>query len=354
MKNFDTRVYSVSDFLEWENNELLNLSPDFQRRGVWKETAKSYLIDTLLRGKPIPKIIITQELKGKRNIRVVVDGQQRLRSILEFIDDGFKISRAHNDQFAGYTYSMLPAKVKQDLLSYELGVDVIFNLPYEEMLDIFSRLNTYTVKLNKQEQYNALFLGYYKQAAYRLGYRYVQYFLDSNILTKPAVTRMGEAELSADLLMALIGGVQARPNVEQYYSEYEDAIGPLAKAESDFDRIMSYIGAIYPASDLSQTNWNRLPLFYTLFTSLGHFMVGIKGLKPNLRVRITKQSISRLRVILDAISVRYDEVWIDKDKPSAPKDYKTFIDYSRRHTTDTTTRIYRTEFLCKKLKSGLS
>lgn len=65
MKNFDTRVYSVSDFLEWEGNGLLNLSPDFHRRSVWKEKAKSYLVDTLLRGKPIPKIIITQELKGK-------------------------------------------------------------------------------------------------------------------------------------------------------------------------------------------------------------------------------------------------------------------------------------------------
>ena len=43
MKNFDTRVYSISDFMEWYNNDLLELSPDFQRRSVWSEQAKSYL-----------------------------------------------------------------------------------------------------------------------------------------------------------------------------------------------------------------------------------------------------------------------------------------------------------------------
>jgi hypothetical protein len=355
MKNFDTRVYSVSDFLEWESNGLLNLSPDFQRRGVWKEKAKSYLIDTLIRGKPIPKIIITQELEGRRNIRVVVDGQQRLRSILEFINGDFKISRAHNKEFASHTYSTLPVEVRQDLLSYELGVDVLFDLKYEEMLDIFSRLNTYTVKLNGQEQFNAKYLGYFKQAAYRLGYKYVQYFLDAEVLTKANVTRMAEAELAADLLMALIGGVQASSNVEQYYSRFEDDPGPLEEVEARFDEIMSYIGSIYPPTEITQTNWNRTPLFYTLFTSLGHLLFGLEGIDVQRpKKKISVKDVGKLRVRLDEVSVRYDEVWRDKDSPNAPTDYKTFIDFSRRHTTNANARIYRTEFVFKKLLGALS
>jgi hypothetical protein len=354
MKNFDTRVYSVSDFLEWESNGLLDLSPDFQRRSVWKEKAKSYLIDTLLRGKPIPKIIITQELEGRRNIRVVVDGQQRLRSILEFISDDFKISRAHNLELAGLTYSTLPTPLRQEFLSYELGVDVLFGLSYVEMLDIFSRLNTYTEKLNGQEQFNAKYLGYFKQAAYRLGYNHVLYFLDAGILTKAKVTRMAEAELSADLLIALIGGVQTNANVERYYAEFEDEVGPIEKVENEFERVMSFISSIYPAEEISQTNWSRIPLFYTLFTTIAHFLFGLEGLQPSLRIRISKQSVGRLRVMLDEISVRYDEVWEDRDNPSAPVDYKTFIDYSRRHTTSTQARVSRTEFLCAKLKKTIA
>ncbi len=44
MKNFDTRTYSISDFVEWDKSGLLELSPDFQRRSVWSDKAKSYLI----------------------------------------------------------------------------------------------------------------------------------------------------------------------------------------------------------------------------------------------------------------------------------------------------------------------
>jgi hypothetical protein len=56
MKNFDSRTYSVNDFLEWESRSQLELNPRFQRGPVWSPAAKSFLIDTMLRGKPIPKI----------------------------------------------------------------------------------------------------------------------------------------------------------------------------------------------------------------------------------------------------------------------------------------------------------
>ena len=64
MKDFDSRSYSIADFLEWQKNNLLELSPDFQRRPVWSQNAKSFLIDTILRGKPIPKILITLKLSN--------------------------------------------------------------------------------------------------------------------------------------------------------------------------------------------------------------------------------------------------------------------------------------------------
>ena len=176
MKNFDTRVYSIADFLEWHNNGLLELSPDFQRRSVWTEKAKSYLIDTIITGKPIPKILITQRLEGARSVRVVVDGQQRLRAILGFINDDFKISRAHNKALAGSTFSKLAPETQKEYLQYELGVDLLLGVDYEEILDIFARINSYTVSLNKQEKINAAYLGFFKQFVFKHGYQYVKYF----------------------------------------------------------------------------------------------------------------------------------------------------------------------------------
>lgn len=87
-------------------------------------------------------------------------------------------------------------------------MDVLFGTPYEELLDIFARINTYTVKLNQQELFNTEYLGYFKNRVYTVGYRYVSYFREASLLTTAQITRMGEAELCADLLAALCGGVQ--------------------------------------------------------------------------------------------------------------------------------------------------
>ena len=354
MKNFDTRVYSISDFMEWYNNDLLELSPDFQRRSVWSEQAKSYLTDTIIRGKPIPKILISQRLEGKRTIRVVVDGQQRLRTIIGFINGDFKISRAHNKQFAGYVFDRLPQESKDDFLQYELGVDLLFNISYEDILDIFARINSYTVTLNKQEKINAKYLGYFKQYAFRYGYKYVRYFIDGKVLTKAKVTRMAEADLVADLFVSLVGGIQTNKNVEQYYKKFEDEIGNFEDIASRFDKVMSFVGAIYPPEELAETNWARNHLFYTLFTSLAHFLYAIEGPQPDLRTNITETSVGKLRVRLDEISAKYDEISNDIDNPNHPAEYKRFIDHARRKTTDTSVRIARTNFVCEKMLSALT
>jgi len=350
MKNFDTRVYSISDFLEWHRNGLLELSPDFQRRAVWSEKAKSYLIDTILRGRPIPKILISQRLEGSRTIRVVVDGQQRLRAITEFVNGDFPISRAHNEKLAGKRYGGLSADIQDEFLKYELGVDLLFSRAYEDILDIFARINSYTVMLNKQELLNAKYLGYFKHSVYRLGFKYVDYFLRAGVLSKAKVTRMAEAELAGDMLMAILGGVQTNKSIEQFYKKYEDEGAVIPLAVEKFDNTMSHIGETYPPEELQNTNWSRVHLFYTLFTSIAHCLYGLDGLDKKLRVSLKRKQLGQVRICLDGISSRYDEVAADMDNPDAPKDYKQFITLSRRATTDTASRIERANFVCKKLQ----
>src|SRR4051812_21042272 len=53
-------LYTVSDFVTWYKEGSLILNPDFQRRSVWKPGAKSFLIDTIMRGLPIPIILIRE------------------------------------------------------------------------------------------------------------------------------------------------------------------------------------------------------------------------------------------------------------------------------------------------------
>lgn len=349
MKNFDTRTYSVADFIEWSKNKLLELSPDFQRRSVWSDKAKSYLIDTVLRGKPMPKIIIQQKLVGQKNIRVVVDGQQRLRAILEYYEGAFKVSKAHNKQLANHTYDTLSEELQKDYLKYELGVDLLFDTPYQELLDIFARLNSYTVKLTQQELFNASYLGFFKTIVYKLGYRYVNYFLESNVISKAQVTRMAEAELAADLFISLLDGVQTNKQVESFYKTYDDNAANLDEITRRFDKTMSFVGAIYTPAQLKNTNYSRIHLFYSLFTAIAHQLYAIGGIEKKYRKGISEKTIAKIRVILDDISAKYDEVTAGADIDAFPKDFRDFINYARRGTTDTAARRYRTTYICKKI-----
>ena len=292
-------------------------------------------------------------MEESRTIRIVVDGQQRLRAIMEFINGDFGISRAHNQQLAGKRYEGLSPDSQKEFLKYELGVDLLFSLAYEDILDIFARINSYTVTLNKQELLNSKYLGYFKQAAYQLGFKYLDYFLRAGILTKAKVTRMGEAELAGDMLMAIVGGVQTNKSIEQFYKKYEDEESGLPLAVEKFDNTMSHIGEIYPPEELLNTNWSRIHLFYTLFTSIAHCLYGLESLERNYRVSLKKKNLGQARVCLDDISARYDEVAEDLDNPDAPKDFKQFIMRSRRGTTDTVSRIERASFVCKKLKENI-
>ena len=86
-KNFDFRPYSINDFREWNERGELKLSPKFQRRRVWSDKAKSYLVDTILRGLPIPPVFIRQQIdqKTRKTIREIIL-QSTIKIIVKFYD----------------------------------------------------------------------------------------------------------------------------------------------------------------------------------------------------------------------------------------------------------------------------
>jgi uncharacterized protein with ParB-like and HNH nuclease domain len=64
----------------------LELKPPFQRQPVWSNKQKQYLVESILLGLPIPEIYLQIEIDDDQKLKhYVVDGQQRIRSILQFI-----------------------------------------------------------------------------------------------------------------------------------------------------------------------------------------------------------------------------------------------------------------------------
>jgi len=354
MKKFDARSYSIADFLEWSANGLLDLSPKFQRRGVWTRAAKSFLIDTILRGKPMPKVLLTQDLVAKKNVRTVVDGQQRIRTILEFASDGFTVLKSHNADFSGRKFSQFSPEEQSIILQYEVGVDLLYNVSLADMLDIFARINTYSVTLNAQEKLNAKYLGVFKTQAYELGHAYAKYWLDSGVLTEKIISRMGEAELASDLLVALVNGIQTSKNIEKFYKSYEslDSVPQdVSDAVNKFHETMAWVGAIYPAKELSATNWQRPHWFYTLFTCVAQALSPVTGIAEAKSPPLTEATVASWRSALDEISAQYDVYTAPDLAGDVPAAIARFINYSQRRTTDTDARIERAKFVLQQIQA---
>ncbi|WCK54756.1 DUF262 domain-containing protein [Aneurinibacillus sp. Ricciae_BoGa-3] len=338
MKDYDSRTYSINDFVEWEERKQLEISPKFQRRSVWSPQAKSYLMDTIIRGKPLPKIFIRQitNAETRTTIREIVDGQQRIRTILNFLKDGFTISTVHNEQYGGMHYSELPKEVKGDILKYEIAVDLLLDLEDRDILDIFARLNTYSVSLNKQELFNAKYFGYFKQLVYRLSFEYSKFWFDNELFTSTKIMRMAEAELTSDLLVAMLDGIQSKKNVEKYYIKYDENFEQRDVIEENFKSTMDLIGDIFEGT-LKETNYSRVPVFYGLFVALYHLNFGIEGLLAS-SVPIKPNDYAKVRSALSNI----DDILTMNP---VPEKYQDFYNSTTKATTDVPSRRTRCEFM---------
>ena len=232
-------VYTALDFLEWQRSGALDLRPYFQRGSVWTPKAKSYFIDTLLRGYPVPVMFLQNKPNPKtlRNVRQVVDGQQRLRTMLAYIDieclpdatddDIVRIMRAHNRELAGVQFKQLPEVFQQRLLNTEFSVH---NLPSKledsELLQLFARLNSTGERLNDQELRNARYHGAFKTLAYELAYSQLDRWKTWGLFTPRSLAQMKEVELTSELMMVVIHGMASKSkiNIDNFYRRFDDDI----------------------------------------------------------------------------------------------------------------------------------
>src|SRR4051812_23406357 len=91
----DEGKYSIAELLDWHRKRELVANERYQRgAGLWPSSAKSYFIDTIVREFPFPKVYFYEriDMSTKRPKREIVDGQQRLSTIFEFIDNTFAMT----------------------------------------------------------------------------------------------------------------------------------------------------------------------------------------------------------------------------------------------------------------------
>ena len=304
--------YRVSDFISWQRSKTLVLSPSFQRRAVWKSGAKSYLIDTIARGLPIPIIFLRDQRSDLSSLepnREVVDGQQRLRTLISYIEpsllddynpinDDFQVNSVHNEQLANRSFREIPRNVQQRILDYQFSVHVLSSsVDDREVLSIFARMNSTGIKLNAQELRNANFYGAFKTSMYRISSAHLPRWRSWSILNEDSIARMQEVELTTEFALLMFEGITSKRKnaLDEIYETNDEKYPERAEVERRFGIVMDTIDDKF-GSEISSQPFSRRTLFYSLFAFVYDFQFGLGSpLKKANAKAMPNRIVTRIR-----------------------------------------------------------
>jgi hypothetical protein len=258
----------------------LALTTEFQRNSVWPSAAKAYLIDTILNDRPIP-LLFLQRVSSAQTGRpgyAVIDGQQRLRAIFDFIDDRFRLTQSNKKApYYKKKYSELVQRYQDAIHAYDLPVQELTGYTDDDIKDVFVRMNRYVVKLSPQELRHAKGSGKFSEFVERIGKW--DFWKTHRIITAQQRKRMRSVEFAAELTILLIEGPQDKKSaIELYYGQYRDRFPDGHRIESRLKMFMSWLDSALP--DLATTRFRSPTDLYSLVGALNE----ITGAAAKVRV----------------------------------------------------------------------
>lgn len=258
-------------------DKKLEIAPDFQRRFVWTQEHQEKFIDTILNGFPFPEIYVC---RGETNIKTlkttekVIDGQQRLTTIVNYIENNFD-----KELTIVKPFNELDEDVRESFLEYELVVRDIGKVSDETIREVFRRINLTKFKLEDIEIHNAVYDGKFISSAKNLSSQIdlIKYdvFYDSEL------TRMVDVHFFLLVLSTLENesyftrDTEVEKCIIAYNEIYENEKlrkGQILKAFHSLDSLELPLDSI----------WFRKSNFFTLIIELAKEELSLEGLKDKL------------------------------------------------------------------------
>lgn len=261
--DYDVSLQTIAWFNERRlTDDSLIISPKFQRRPVWLEKERVSLMSTICSGLPFPEVyiqVVTDLDTGKQRY-VVVDGQQRITSILMFIDG--EISLLPDENQVSKTLRDLTASQQEKFWDYKVVVRSLRNTSDAEIRDLFTKLNTNNIALNDQELRNARYTGKFKLCAERLADN--PFFQNIGLFTAREVRRMEDIEFVSELLLLAVWGVTNKKDLlDDAYAEFNEDFPREAEIENEFNVAVNLLNSLVTTQNASYAKTKST--FYSLF-----------------------------------------------------------------------------------------
>lgn len=222
---------SISNFHEEYQINKYEMNPPYQRLSVWSIEKKAFFIDSILKNLPIPPIFLRQKVNaesGKTSYEVI-DGKQRLESIVQFINGDFSTSDEgedpfHDEDLAGKYFSEISGEkldeYKKRFWRYQIPVEYVDTEDPIIIDKIFDRLNRNGEPLTGQELRHS---NYYSSDLLKLCYKLANGNFWSERLQHTDKARMEDVEFISELLFVILEGKELHATdtvLDQYYDKY--------------------------------------------------------------------------------------------------------------------------------------
>lgn len=340
-KFLNQTTHNISWFAKRHQAGELQIKAPFQRNPVWSDRQKSYLIDTILNGYPVPELYIQEFTDAQGNDRyVVVDGQQRLRACFEFISGEFAMHPEDSPDYADMKFADLSEEQKKTIYGYNFVIRVLPEMDDAMLRAMFQRINRNTVALNRQELRHATFWGEFMQSVEQLSD--LSPWASLGVFSQNDIRRMLDVEFVSELAIAMLHGLQnKKEDLDEWYRAYEKEFPQRRDMEATFQKILSEISSILP--DCEQTRWKKKSDFYSLFIALYHH---------SARIPFARDERQRVRERLILFSTEVDKV-ISEPETEASAGVKKYLMAVERAASDIGNRKDRQGVLNEILSSAI-
>lgn len=318
---------TIKDIENLYEDGLLNLEPGFQRQSVWSERDRAKLIDSILRNYPLPAIFLYRREENGQIIYDVIDGKQRIESILMFMGQmrgryWLRTQLPGQDEAEWIDWKWLCKRKRQHLVTgYRIPV-IEVDGDMGDIIDLFVRINSTGKALTPQEKrrakyYNSPFL---KEADW-LARRYEWYFAEAGVLSAGQMSRMKHVELICELMLSIHQGdvINKKAALDRVMKTDGFNSRDISKASGKTITALNRVRRMFPK--LYTTRLCQMTDFYTLTLLIAKFEA--EGLI------LTDRRLNRLAWdLLVAFATQVDEVREKQRKAIGVKpDQEIYRDY---------------------------
>ena len=256
----------------------LKLTPKYQRNPIWSLGQKCFLIDSMISDCPIPQVFINVYTAGRgaerQTVYEFVDGQQRLRAILEFMNNEWPLAKLNPKSYpvssaytplVGKRFSELADGMQESIWNYPLAVQELRGWDALQIRALFRRLNYVVEKLNKQEMRHSQYFGEFVGAAENLAMD--PFWDDVEFFSRHDSQRMKDIEFVSELFVLVMDGVQdQQKSLNNFYANYDASFPAKHKYVGKFRHCLESLRSILGV--IKETRFKKKADFYGLFAAV--------------------------------------------------------------------------------------